>query len=116
MGPDLTGYERGNLADTLLNIVDPSANIREGYASYQIRTADGRSLIGFMAERGSTSVVLRDPAGQRTTIAQADIEEENVLPASVMPEGLLDGLTDQELRDFFAYFTSKSDPAGTAHK
>jgi putative heme-binding domain-containing protein len=56
--------------------------------------------------------VLRDTVGQRTAIAISDIREERVIPTSLMPEGLLDGLSQEQLRDFFAYLTSAADPTG----
>jgi putative heme-binding domain-containing protein len=111
-GPDLTGYERVNVANMLLSILDPSLTIREGYATFLITTRDDRSLVGFLEERSPTRLVLRDTVGQRTAIAISDIREERVIPTSLMPEGLLDGLSQEQLRDFFAYLTSATDPTG----
>jgi len=111
-GPDLTDYERSNLPTVLLSLVDPSIGIREGYATVQITTRDERTLIGFLAERDPTRLVLRDPAGQQTAIAASDIREERVLPMSLMPEGLLEGLSEQELRDFFAHLASAAGAPG----
>jgi putative heme-binding domain-containing protein len=57
-----------------------------------------------MLESQSTSgVVLRDLAGQKTRVAQADLLSLEASPVSIMPEGLLSGLSDAELRDFFAH-------------
>jgi putative heme-binding domain-containing protein len=106
VGPELTGLERTNLPTMLLNIVDPSATIREGYTLFHVRTKDKRTFVGFVDERDTNRLVIRDPAGQRTPVATADIEKERALPTSLMPEGLLDGLSDQELKDFFAYVSS----------
>jgi putative membrane-bound dehydrogenase-like protein len=113
LGPDLTGKERGNLPNMLLNIIDPNASIREGYTLFQLKTRDDRTLMGFIDERDPARIVLRDVAGQRTSVLTANIAEERALPTSLMPEGLLEGLTDQELRDFFAYLAS---PAPAASK
>lgn len=110
IGPDLTEYERSNLPTLILSIVDPSLGIREGFATFQITTKDERILIGFIEERDANRLVLRDPAGQRNPIAAADVASERVLPMSLMAEGLLDGLSKQELRDFFAYLTAARDP------
>ena len=110
LGPDLTGQERTNVTNMLLSILDPSASIREGYATVQVKTKDERSLVGFIEERDPTRLVLRDPAGQRTSVPVGDIVEERVLPQSLMPEGLLDGMSSQELRDFFSYLTASIPP------
>ena len=112
IGPDLSGKERGNVANMLLNIIDPNASIREGYTLFQLKTKDGRTLVGFVDERDPARLVLRDPAGQRTTVPTSGIAEERALPNSLMPEGLLEGLSDQELRDFFTYLSAPA-PAGS---
>lgn len=110
IGPDLTGYERTNLDYMLVNTVDPNAGIREGFRTFQVETKDGRILMGFVESRDSTKLVLRDLAGQLTTISVEDIATEMALPTSLMPEGLLKRLTEKELRDLFAYLTSPTAP------
>jgi putative heme-binding domain-containing protein len=47
--------------------------------------------------------VLRGLDGQDVSIPRAEVRDLKPSPISVMPEGLLAGLNDQELRDFFAY-------------
>jgi hypothetical protein len=44
------------------------------------------------------------------TINKADIEEKKVLPTSLMPKGLLDKLTREEILDLLAYIWAKGDP------
>ena len=113
LGPDLTGYERTHLDNMLLNIVDPNMGIREGYTLFQFTTEDERTLLGYIQDRDATQVKLRDPAGQTTTLAQNRIREERPIKTSLMPEGLLNGLSDQQLKDLFAYLMSD---AGAASK
>ncbi len=105
-GPDLTGYDRSNTADMAFNTVHPHVEIREGYAQYLVRTTDGRSLTGVLAERTSESVTVRSPSGSTTRVAARSIEEMRALRRSLMPSGLLDSLTEQEVRDLFAYLQS----------
>jgi putative heme-binding domain-containing protein len=47
--------------------------------------------------------VLRDLAGQKTRVAQSEVESLEASPISIMPEGLLGGLSDAELRDLLAH-------------
>lgn len=103
IAPDLTGYERGNLDFWLPAIVDPSLEIREGFGNYVAKMKDGRMLIGMIAEQGDQVVTLRDVAGQTTQISRKDAQSIDATPVSLMPPGLLIGLTDGQLRDFFAY-------------
>jgi putative heme-binding domain-containing protein len=90
----------------LLHIVHPSAEIREGYENILIETKDERSLNGFLIERDANVVVIRGPDGQNITLQQKDIVEMRAAGLSLMPEGLLDHLSEQEVRDLFAYLRS----------
>ncbi len=103
IGPDLTSYQRKDLGTLLLSVVNPNAEIREGYQFINIETTDGRSLSGFQLDRDHQVVVLRGLDGQDLTIATKEIADIQSMGRSMMPEGLLDGLNDQQLRDLFAY-------------
>ncbi len=107
IGPELTGYERGNPEFWVDNIVYPSLEIREGYGSYTARLNNGQILTGMLDAQNATGVVLRDLAGQKTALRQTDIASLEANPVSVMPEGLLGGLSAAELRDLFAYLMRK---------
>ena len=103
VGPDLTRYQRDDLPTMLVSILDPSAEIREGYENVVVKTRDGRILSGFLAEQEANTVVLRGFDGSDSTLARDDIEKLTPAGRSLMPGGLLDGLDDQQLRDLFAY-------------
>jgi len=60
-------------------------------------------LTGLMDAQGGGSISLKDLAGNLTHVKQAGIEKLEASPISIMPEGLLTGLSDAELKDFFAY-------------
>jgi putative heme-binding domain-containing protein len=110
VGPELTGYERGNAMYWMENIVDPSAIIREEYTTFVIRTTDGRTLTGLVANQDKTTVSLRDQEGRVTRLARSKIDDMRASPVSLMPEGQLKALTDQQVRDLFAYLMSKTAP------
>jgi putative membrane-bound dehydrogenase-like protein len=103
VGPDLTSYKRDDLSAMLVNVVNPSAEIREGYENFLVATADGRQLSGFIADRDNRVIVLRGVDGQSITLSQDEIEDLRAIPRSVMPEGVLDKFDDQQIRDLFAY-------------
>ncbi|MCP5539517.1 MAG: c-type cytochrome [Akkermansiaceae bacterium] len=103
IAPDLTGYERGNLDFWLPAIIDPSLEIREGFGNYVAKMKDGRLLIGMIAEQNPQSVTLKDAAGQTTLLSRGEMESLEATPVSLMPPGLLTGMTDGQLRDFFSY-------------
>lgn len=110
IGPDLTSYDRSNLDSMLLAVVNPSAEIREGFENYIIATKDGRTLDGFKVDDDGKVFVLRGIDGQNNVIPVDEIKARRVSPKSLMPEGLLDSLTDQELKDLFAFLASTTPP------
>jgi len=103
IGPDLTTYQRDNLGTMLISIVNPNAEIREGYQFISVETKDGRTLSGFQVDRDNQVTVLRALDGQDVTITAQDIKQVQPMGRSLMPEGLLEGMSEQQLRDFFAY-------------
>jgi len=107
IGPDLTGYERDNLDFLILSIVDPSAAIREEYTNFEVETTDGLLLTGFIVERGAESITIEDGQEGRMTVPKSRIKRLQASVTSRMPEGLLDALNEQQVRDLFAYLRSK---------
>ncbi|HYG76626.1 MAG TPA: PVC-type heme-binding CxxCH protein [Planctomycetota bacterium] len=103
IGPDLTGYERTNAMYWIENIVDPNAAIREEYTNFVVKTKDGRILTGLIAEQDNKTVTLKSPDGPPTKVAREDIEKLKASPQSLMPEDQLSPLTEQQIRDLFAY-------------
>ena len=111
VGPELTGYERTNLDFMLLAIADPSAAIREEFTNFAVFTNDGRTLSGLIHDQNTKTVTLRGVDNQTTLINRDEIETLQALPISIMPDGLLTKLSDQEIRDLFAYLMSRAPAA-----
>ena len=107
IGPDLSAVDRKNLDVLLQNIIDPSAVIREGYQQYVVATVDGRVLSGLLAENSGEKVTVLDAKGVRTPLREIEVETIKRADSSMMPEGILDGLSDQELRDLITYLRSE---------
>ncbi|GIW81802.1 MAG: L-sorbosone dehydrogenase [Gemmatales bacterium] len=106
IGPDLTPFQRNDLDNLLANIVNPSAEIREGFETYVVITVDGRVIEGFLVDRDNQVVVLRGADGQNVTIPQKSIDEMSKKNKSLMPEQLLKDYSPQEIRDLFSYLQS----------
>ena len=66
-------------------------------------TSDGRTLTGFIDDQDNRVVVMRGVDGQRTVVNRDDIEELAGISRSVMPEGILKTLNNDEIRNLFAY-------------
>lgn len=87
IGPDLTTFKRDDLDNMLLSIVNPNAEIREGYENHLVTTKDGRTLSGFLADKDQRVVVLRGIDGMSITLPQEQIHEMKAAGLSLMPEG-----------------------------
>jgi putative heme-binding domain-containing protein len=107
VGPDLSQVG-GKLDRTHLieSILDPSAEILQGYHATVLETKSGRILTGIVKTESSAGVTLLDAEGKSTTIALGDIESREVSKVSMMPAGLGDGITPAEFTDLIAYLTT----------
>jgi putative membrane-bound dehydrogenase-like protein len=106
IGPDLTSFNRRDENNLLLAIVNPSAEVREGYENFSVETRDERALSGFIVEQDERRVILRGFDGQNVVLPRAEIATLEAAGMSLMPEGLTTGLDDQQVRDLFAYLRS----------
>jgi putative heme-binding domain-containing protein len=105
---DLTNANRSDRNYLLTHIVDPSVYIRKEYMTYEIRTRDGRVQSGLMSEQDGASMTLTDRDYRKIRIQRTDIAKVTESADSVMPEGLLDQLMPQQVRDLFAFLQSPS--------
>jgi putative heme-binding domain-containing protein len=103
VGPDLTAFNRADLPSLALAIVSPAAEIREGYEPFVLTGRDGTVHTGFVAAQDDRRVVLRDMAGLTVSVERGAIATLKGLGTSLMPAGLLGGMSDAELRDLFAF-------------
>ncbi len=107
IGPDLTAYERDNMDFMLPAIVDPSLAIREEFTAFTVVTKDGQTLMGFLDAQTPQAITVRDLNGQKLVLSRADVKSLTASPVSLMPEGLLDAMSEQQVRDLFAYLVKK---------
>ncbi|MDE0860878.1 MAG: hypothetical protein OSA93_12020 [Akkermansiaceae bacterium] len=103
VGPDLTRYQRDDLGTMLISILEPNAEIREGYENVVVTTTDNRILSGFLSDEDANSIVIRGFDGADLTIPRKQMKTLKPAGRSLMPAGLLNGLDDTALRDLFAY-------------
>jgi putative membrane-bound dehydrogenase-like protein len=106
VGPDLTSYKRDDIENMLVHIINPSAEIREGYENHIAITGDGRVVTGLLVDQDPRVVILRGPEGQNIVLRRNQLDELATQRRSLMPDGLLKDLTDQQIRDLFAYLRS----------
>ncbi|MDG2014389.1 MAG: c-type cytochrome, partial [Pirellulaceae bacterium] len=107
VGPDLTGSNRADLDYILLNSVDPSFDVADSYKTTVVQTVDGRVVNGVLAEEDETRIVLKTAEQPRVVIAKQDIEARKLSNKSMMPEGQLEQMTEQEVVDLVLYLRTK---------
>jgi len=102
IGPDITGSNRNNLDYLLTNMLDPNAEIPNDYRTTILRTKDNRVLVGVIRRNEGQSVTIATPA-EVVTVAKRDVAAIDPQNFSIMPEGLVLALKEDELRDLVAY-------------
>ena len=105
VGPNLSALGAASPLDYVIDsLLQPAKNVKEGYATLVVQTADGRVLTGIQVARSDEQLVLRDATGAEIRIPTADIDEESV-GSSLMPVGLIDPLSRDELADLVRYLS-----------
>jgi putative membrane-bound dehydrogenase-like protein len=106
IGPALTGSQRANLDYILENVLDPNAVVANEYRVTVVRTTDGRFLNGIV-KRETDKAITVQTANELVVVPKDDIEERRISNVSMMPEGLLDKLTADEVRELVKYLQTK---------
>jgi putative membrane-bound dehydrogenase-like protein len=111
IGPDLstigTKYGKDELLRSILN---PSAAVGYNFRSHVVALNDGQLLTGLAVEDTPDRLVLKTADGKRTAIKPAEIESRKISEMSLMPDGLAQGMREQELVDLLAYMTTLRQP------
>lgn len=105
-GPSLAGIGRARKPrEILTSMVTPSATITPGFQWHEGELNDGTDIAGFLAQRSRTSIQLRLADGKSVEYDAPQVKRLSPLASSIMPEGLLAGLTAQEAADLLAFLT-----------
>jgi putative heme-binding domain-containing protein len=107
VGPDLSLIGRTERKWIVESILQPSAVVAPHYQAWQVRTADGRTRTGLLVGTHLDRSVYVDETGGRFEVLAGEVEDVRAAKNSIMPDGLLDALTDQEIRDLIAYLASR---------
>jgi len=105
LAPDITGSNRGDLDYILLNVVDPNAIIPNDYKTWNVETKDDRSITGIVTKQDDNAITVMT-ANETLVLPRTEIKSLGQTELSMMPEGLLQALTEDEVRDLLAYLRS----------
>jgi putative heme-binding domain-containing protein len=113
VGQDLAQLDpKTTRLDVLRSLLDPSAKIDEKYQTQIFALKSGKVITGMVLESTPKQLkVIENPMAKTppVLIDVADIEERSKSPTSIMPKGLLDKLTREEILDLIAYVAGKGD-------
>jgi putative membrane-bound dehydrogenase-like protein len=102
LGPDLTGSGRADLGYLLENIVAPNSVVPAEYQMSIVKLKDGRVLSGVVSATNERTMTLQT-LGEEVVLERAGVLETKRLADSMMPPGLIEGLSGEEVRDLIGY-------------
>lgn len=105
LGPELTGAGKHGVRYFLENIIDPDAVIGTDFQAITVETKDDETITGLLANETPSAVTLRTTAGE-PVIAKANIKTRSLGQKSLMPEGLLDSLSEREKIELLKFLTT----------
>lgn len=103
IGPDLSGAAQMGLEAVLRNILTPNAAMESGYRIYRVEMKSGEMTDAFFVSEDKDAVVIRQIGQPDRRIPKNEIAATRFIRRSLMPEGLLDGLSEEQAADLLAY-------------
>jgi putative heme-binding domain-containing protein len=111
VGPDLAKLDAMfTPLDILQELIDPSKRINEDFQSFTFALSSGQVVTGLVLEETPEAVkVVENPLAKSEplVISTDQIEQRAKSTTSIMPEGLLDKLTHEEILDLIAYIAAR---------
>ncbi|MEO2035534.1 MAG: PVC-type heme-binding CxxCH protein [Planctomycetaceae bacterium] len=102
IGPDLTGANRGNLDYLLEHTVNPNSVVPQQFTVSVIALNSGRTVTGVVVAETTNTITVQTER-EKLVIELADVDERVRTRNSLMPNGLLSSLTEQQVRDLIAF-------------
>jgi len=114
VGPNLETIRHHAVSQVLANILDPSREVSPNYVEFVVVTTDGRISTGMLSAETATSVTLKRANDVQETILRENIEEIAGSGKSLMPEGLEQKISPQQMVDLLAYLLGPQVGKGAA--
>jgi len=112
-GPDIAKLDaKFTPPEILRELLDPSARINEKYQTFVFATEAGKVHTGIILDEKPDSVkIIENPLtkAEPLVLKQAEITERQKSSTSIMPKGLMDKLTRDEILDLLAYIATRGD-------
>jgi putative heme-binding domain-containing protein len=105
IGPDITGSQRANIDYLLENLLDPSAAISKDFQMELIVLDGGRTVNGLIVEETESALTVQT-VNERLIVPKNEVEARKLSQASLMPDGILNSLSREEITALIAYLVS----------
>ncbi len=102
-GSDLDDARSRGKESLLMAVLEPNAHVPSDYASYVVETKNGEALIGLIGDENPTTITLKQPDAGESVWPRTNIQSMQPRPWSLMPEGLEQGLTQQDMADLLEF-------------
>jgi len=89
------------------SILKPNASISQGFSTVQISTKGGDNYVGFVTGESSDRLTIRNIVGEATELKKADIAERQELETSMMPAGLANSLSFEEMASLVTFLSQQ---------
>ena len=86
-----------------VSIIDPNEAISFGYEGFNVKTKSGSTLIGYIISDSDDELVMKVPGGVSVTTKKSEIFSKDKIDGSLMPEGLIASISEEELVDLVEY-------------
>src|SRR5262249_25012183 len=103
VGPDLAALNDRSTQALFIAILDPNAAVDRKFAYYTLHLKDVRNLSGIIAEETGPSLTILQANAVRETVLRSEIKSLKSSSLSMMPEGLEQGMTPQDLADLIRF-------------
>jgi putative membrane-bound dehydrogenase-like protein len=103
VGPNLATILHRSPDELLTHILDPNREVSPNYLEYAVALNDGRTLTGLIAEESAAGLTLRKAENVQQSILRSEIDEILSTGKSLMPEGLEQKLTPQDMADLLTF-------------
>jgi putative membrane-bound dehydrogenase-like protein len=87
-------------------IFDPSAGIGFGYEGFEVTLKDGTAVSGIVSSKTETDLILKFPGGSTQEYKMSQVKSIKQLKDSMMPSGLQDAMSTEELVSLVDYLSS----------
>lgn len=108
VGPPLKQLALKSPRELLETILDPSREVDPKYLGYKILLDDGRALVGIVTDESSGQLTLRQAGGKRETVFRGDIDVLQSTDKSLMPDGIEQEVTPEQMHDLIEYLRQAS--------